>query len=55
MKKQNPSSSPKLVLSKTTVRDLTMQTGIKAGGCSKNWSYAPSHGADGCRGGTKAQ
>lgn len=48
MKKQNPPSSPKLVLSKATVLNLTMQTGIKAGGCSKNWSYSPSHGPNGC-------
>ncbi len=48
MNTQNTASS-KLTLSKTTVRNLTTRTGVKAGACSKNWSYKPSHDANGCR------
>lgn len=50
MKKQKTAATPKLALSKTTVLNLTTQTGIKAGGCSKNWSYHQSHGPTGCGG-----
>ena len=48
MKKQNKATS-KLTFSKATVLNLTTRTGVKAGACSKNWSYAPSHDANGCR------
>jgi hypothetical protein len=45
MKKQN---SEKLTLTKTSLLNLTVRTGIEAGACSKNWSYRPSNGPDGC-------
>lgn len=44
----------KTQLSKSTLKNLSVRSSVKAGGCSKNWSYAPSHDANGCRG-TKAQ
>jgi hypothetical protein len=47
--------SDKLGFAKTTLKNLTVHTGIEAGGCSKNWSYAQSHDANGCRGGSKQQ
>jgi len=48
MKKQVQSNSAKLSLNKTTLKNLTTQTGVKAGACSKNWSYHPSKGPNGC-------
>ena len=38
MKKHDKSESKKLTLSKTTITSLTARTGVKAGGCSKNWT-----------------
>jgi len=38
MKKHDKSEGKKLTLSKTTITSLTARTGVKAGGCSKNWT-----------------
>lgn len=42
----------KVLLQKKTLKNLTVQSNVKAGGCSKQWSYNPSHGPNGCSGTT---